>query len=172
MSPEDDSTLRQYVFSHNPSEFHPEKARQTNGLFEVNSGTSARKKNRMRRNAKKEMDWEPHRDSNASDTLDSELMSLSKSGRPLLELFGDKTPAHEHYIQAVEQLTSSSDEEFVIPKRVEHVMGGKSTMKPPLHRKKTSRMCTGVDMSKSMDDTSSEKHNNTFSRLFSRAKNS
>eukprot|EP00250_Pteridium_aquilinum_P019260 c24368_g2_i1 orf=247-3720(+) len=172
VSAEGDDLSRSYVFSHSPSELHPDSVHQTISLHEVRSDTSAYKRNRRRGNAKNEMDWEPHRDSSASEILDSELMSLSKSGRPLLELFGDKTPAHEHYIQAVEQLTSSSDEECEVPRRVEPVMTVKSAMKPPLHQKKKSlRLYTGVHMSKSMDDTSSEKHNNTFTRLFSRAKN-
>ncbi|MCO5552552.1 hypothetical protein L7F22_006065 [Adiantum nelumboides] len=158
----------QYNFPHNASELHSENR----GLPEVCTGASSYNQTRVRAHTRKEMDWERQRDSNASDMLDWELMSLSNSGRPLLELFGDKTPAHEHYIKAVEQLTSSSDDEFSRPKRAEPLVALKGTTKPPLHRKKKSqRSYAGVDLSKSMDETGTEKVN-TFTRFFSRVKNS
>ncbi|MCO5562195.1 hypothetical protein L7F22_015821 [Adiantum nelumboides] len=168
------TTLEAYQFSteynspHNASELHSE----IRGLPEVCTGVSSYNQRRVRAHTRREMDWERPRDSNASNMLDWELMSLSNSGRPLLELFGDKTPAHEHYIKAVEQLTSSSDDEFSRPKRAEPLVALKGTTKPPLHRKKKSqRSYTGVDLSKSMDETGTEKVN-TFTRFFSRVKNS
>ncbi|KAI5075307.1 hypothetical protein GOP47_0009383 [Adiantum capillus-veneris] len=169
-----DSSITKFEVYQSPKQLlhnAPAHHSEGRGLLEVCTGRSTYQQARIRVRAPKETDWEVQRDSNASDALDSELMSLSKSGRPLLELFGNKTPAHEHYIKALEQLTSSSEDEFTRPKRVEPLMAAKSSTKPPLHRKKKSqRSYTGVDMSKSMDDTSAEKVN-TFTKFFSRAKN-
>ncbi|KAH7291411.1 hypothetical protein KP509_29G015700 [Ceratopteris richardii] len=141
------------------------------GSTELCTGIPTFKQTRFDEHVQNEIEWESHRDSNASDLLDSELMSLSKSGRPLVELFGDKTPAHEHYIKAVEELTSSSDEELKVSKRPAPSVRVRTTARPPNRSKNNQRSFRGAGTTKSMDDTSSEKLN-TFTRLFSRGKNS
>lgn len=120
---------------------------------------------------KKESTWDP-RESIASDILDSELISLSlqgqTSGRKMFDMFGDKIPVHEDYIEAVAQMPSSpeADPVPVLPKRL--------TSKPPRRKKRSPRSFAGVDMSKSMNDASSpsaeKQHGSSFTRFFSRTK--
>lgn len=119
---------------------------------------------------KKDLSWDPQ-DSISSDILDSELISLSvcgqASGRKMFDMFGDKVPVHEDYIEAVAQMPSSPEAEPLSPKR--------SASKPPHRKKRSPRSFARVDLSKSMNDAgspSTEKHGSSFSRFFSRTKSS
>eukprot|EP00250_Pteridium_aquilinum_P023033 c2608_g1_i1 orf=123-3737(+) len=114
----------------------------------------------------KDLPWDP-RESIASDILDSELLSLSgqTSGRKMFDMFGDKVPVHEDYIEAVAQMPSSPETEPTSPKRL--------ASKPPHRKKRSPRSFVGIDMSKSMNDAcspSTEKHVSSFSRFFARTK--
>ena len=110
--------------------------------------------------------------------LDSELISLSvqghhNNGRKMYDMFGDKVPAHEDYIEAVAQMPSSPEVEPTFTPK-------KPASKKMLQRKKhVQRSFTGPDLSKSMSDDASsssfpyvEKHGSGFARFFSRTKTS
>ncbi|KAI5065552.1 hypothetical protein GOP47_0020247 [Adiantum capillus-veneris] len=120
---------------------------------------------------KKDSPWDP-RASIASDILDSELISLAAmpgqaSGRRMFDMFGDRVPVHEDYIEAVAQMPSSPETEPILPKRV--------ASKPPRRKKRSPQSFVGVNLSKSMNDAcspSAEKHGSSFSRFFSRTKSS
>ncbi|MCO5563201.1 hypothetical protein L7F22_016838 [Adiantum nelumboides] len=118
----------------------------------------------------KDSPWDP-RASIASDILDSELISLAMpgqaSGRKMYDMFGDRVPVHEDYIEAVAQMPSSPEAEFISPKRV--------ASRPPRRKKRSPQSFGDVDISKSMNDAcspSAEKHGSSFSRFFSRTKSS
>lgn len=137
--------------------------------FVVNGETSLDRNSGRDRRLKKDLSWDP-RDSIASDILDSELATLSRrghsSGKAMYELFGDKIPVHEDYIEAVAQLPSSPEAEPASSKR--------SAGKPPHRKKRNPRSFAGIDMSKSMNDAgspaSTEKLGSSISRFFSRTK--
>ncbi|MCO5562098.1 hypothetical protein L7F22_015724 [Adiantum nelumboides] len=118
----------------------------------------------------KDSPWDP-RASIASDILDSELLSLAMpgqaSGRKMYDMFGDRVPVHEDYIEAVEQMPSSPEADPISPKQV--------ASRPRRRKKRSPRMFGDVDISKSMNDAcspSAEKHGSSFSRFFSRTKSS
>ena len=135
---------------------HPEEdddGDTVSSLFEVHLKNGPNRWRKYHGGAKKEMVW---RHGSASDLLDWELANLSQSGRPLVELFGDRTPEHDRYIQAVEELPSSSDDEdsSSSPRHLKQT-------DTPLYQKK-------VDgRTKSMDaGIHNGTHNKSFSRLF------
>ena len=134
-------------------EYQQDDDDKVSSLLEVHLRNGRKGWRKYHGEAKKEVTW---RHGSAADILDWELASLSQSGRPLAELFGDKTPEHDHYIQAVEELPSSSDEESLSSPT--HARPAETT----LGRKKKSN-----DRTRSMNaGIHSDKHSKSFSRLF------